>query len=72
MAIDLTDEQWKPIDDLILRGWIINGLKAIRAASGVGVHAAMDIYHERYNLLRETRPAEFNCEHEEYWKDCYS
>lgn len=72
MATGLNEEQWKAIDDLILRGWIINGLKAIRAATGAGVHAAIDIYHERYDLLRQTRPAEFNCEHEEYWKEFYS
>jgi hypothetical protein len=53
-------------------GWIINALKAIRADSGVGVHAALDICHERYNMLRESRPGELICDHDEYWKGFYS
>jgi hypothetical protein len=72
MAMELSDEQWKPIDEWILRRWIIDALKAIKAASGVGIAAALDVFHERYKMLRESRPGEFACEHEEYWKDFYS
>lgn len=70
--MELSDEQWKPIDEWILRGWIINALKAIKASFGVGIAAVLDIYHERYNMLRVSRPGEFACEHGEYWKDFYS
>jgi hypothetical protein len=72
MAVELTDEQWKPIDDWILRGWIINAIKAIKEAAGVGLREAGDIFHDRYDKLRESRPGEFACDHDEYWKGFYS
>jgi hypothetical protein len=72
MAIELTDEQWKPIDEWILRGWIINAIEAIREAAGVGLREAGDIFHDRYDLLRVSRPGEFLCDHDEYFKEFYS
>jgi hypothetical protein len=72
MAIELTDEQWEPIDEWILRGWIINGIRAIREATGAAIPEAIDIYLDRYNRLRASRPEEFICEHKEYWSGLYS
>jgi hypothetical protein len=72
MNIELSAEQWKPIDEWILRGWVINAMRAIREAAGVGIREATDIYHERYNMLRESRPEEFVHEQGEDRKEFYS
>ncbi len=72
MNAGLTDEQWKPIDEWILRKWIINAIKAIKEASGVSLREAGDIFHERYDMLRASRSGEFVCDPDEYWKGFYS
>jgi hypothetical protein len=72
MATGLQGEQWGPIDEGILRREILTTLKAIRAAAGVGLKEAIDIYHERYRKLRESRPEEFVCDDQTYWEGVYS
>ena len=72
MNAGLTDEQWKPIDEWILRKWIINAIKAIKEAAGVSLREAGDIFHDRYDMLRASRSGEFICDEDEYWKGFYS
>jgi hypothetical protein len=72
MAIGLDDERWPTLDEGILRREILTTLKAIRAAAGVSLKEAIDIYHERYKILRKSRPGEFTCDDEAYWEGVYS
>ena len=55
MAFELSDEQWKPIDEDILQNHIIRAIKAIKEAAGVGLREAGDIFHDRYDMLRASR-----------------
>ena len=59
MGLPLSDEQWKPIDEWIFRGWTINAVKAIREAAGVGIREAVDLVEDRRSKLRENKPGEF-------------
>jgi hypothetical protein len=72
MPIELTDEQWEPIDEWILRGWIIKAMKAIKEAAEVGLREAGDIFHDRYAMLRASRSGDFVSDPDEYWKGFYS
>ena len=59
MATGLIDEEWKPIDDWIFRGWTISAVKAIREATGVGIREAVDIAEERRRSLLDRTPEKF-------------
>jgi hypothetical protein len=72
MDVELSDEQWKPIDEHILQNRIINGIKAIKEATGAGLREAGDIFHDRYDMLRASRSGDFVCDHDEYWNGFYS
>ena len=63
-----TAEQWAEIDACILECDILGALARIRAACGVGLNDAKVIHAARYKQLREQRPAEFACSHEDYWR----
>ncbi len=71
-AIELSDEQWKPIDEEILQNRKINAIKAIKEAAGVGLREAGDIFYDRYAILRASRSGDFVCDPDEYWKGFYS
>jgi len=72
MGTELSEEQWRPIGEGILQCEIIKNMKAIRETAGVSLREAMDLYYERYEMLRGSRAGEFICEHGEYWKGFYS
>lgn len=72
MATEMRGEQWDSIDRGILRREILTTLKAIRAATGVGLKEAIDVYHERYKTLRDSRADEFVCDDRTYWEGVYS
>jgi hypothetical protein len=72
MGKELSDEQWGPIDEGILRCEIIKNMKAIGETAGVSLREARDLYYERYEMLRKSKADEFICEHAEYWKNFYS
>jgi len=70
----VTDEDlpWEELDALILSGEKIHFLKSVCDASGMGLKEAITLLYERYELLRRTRPDEFQCSEAEYWKGFYS
>ncbi len=72
MAIELGDEEWKPIDEEILQNRKINAIKAIKVSAGATLREAMDIFYDRYGLLRASRSWEFVCGPDEYWEGFYS
>lgn len=67
----LTDEQRADIDARILACDILGALIRIRAACGCGLNDAKSIHADRYRQLREQRPTEFACSHEDYWREVY-
>ncbi|MGW5429286.1 hypothetical protein ACWET9_19065 [Streptomyces sp. NPDC004059] len=60
------------VDDAIVAGRIILGLKTLRDHLGCSLHEALDAYVARYEVLRRERPADFTKSHEEYWANFYS
>ncbi|MEU9479515.1 hypothetical protein [Streptomyces sp. NPDC048191] len=60
------------VDDAIVAGRIILGLKTLRDHLGCSLHEALDAYAARYEVLRRERPADFTKSHEEYWANFYS
>ncbi|MEU8218576.1 hypothetical protein AB0C47_22770 [Micromonospora taraxaci] len=50
---------WQSIDDLIVQGRHILAIKAIRQAEVCSLQRAIDVFAERCELLRRTRPDDF-------------
>jgi hypothetical protein len=65
-------ESWFEIDDLIVTRKIIPAMQAIRVAEQCGLREAIDLFYERYELLRETRPDDFMVSREEYGDGVYT
>jgi hypothetical protein len=68
----MTPEQLAEVDSLILSGHMLRAIMSIRKHTGAGVKDAIDLHFERYKELRRARPADFQCTHEEYWREVYS
>ena len=49
-----------------------NALKAIRNARGCSIPQALDVFADRYELLRRTRPNDFTLSPEEHGRGFYS
>ncbi|WCN81769.1 hypothetical protein [Micromonospora sp. LH3U1] len=52
-------DAWQSIDDLIVQGRHILAIKAIRQAEVCSLQRAFDVFAERCELLRRTRPDDF-------------
>ena len=72
MSLNLTPEQSIEVDGHILAGRPLGAIVSIRKHLGVGIKDAIDIHFHRYKELRITRPSEFQCTDEEYWREVYS
>jgi hypothetical protein len=60
------------LDDLVLQGQTIRGIKLIQDTFECSLHEALDFYVEWYRKLRLTRPDGFTESHEECWDGFYS
>ncbi len=60
------------VDEDIVAGRIVRALKAIRDARGCSIPQAIDVFADRYELLRRTRPNDFTLSPEEYGRGFYS
>ncbi|MDH6129959.1 hypothetical protein [Kitasatospora sp. GP82] len=60
------------VDDDIVAGRIIHALKTIRDARGYSIPQALDVFADRYELLRRTRPNDFTLSPEEYGRGFHS
>ncbi|YCK40817.1 hypothetical protein ACNF49_44205 [Actinomadura sp. ATCC 39365] len=60
------------LDDLVVQGQTIRGIKLIKDTFECSLHEALDLYVDRYRRLRQTRPDDFTESHHEYWKGFYS
>ncbi|MGW3788383.1 hypothetical protein ACWD5Z_27640 [Micromonospora chokoriensis] len=52
-------DAWQSIDDLIVQGRHVLAVKAIREAEVCSIQRAFEIFAERCELLRRTRPDAF-------------
>ncbi|MFB6849383.1 hypothetical protein ACFCXS_31630 [Streptomyces sp. NPDC056373] len=64
-AVDIADEQ-------ILSNQILRGIQTLREHLGCSLHEALKVFFARYEVLREERPDDFTCGHDEYWAGFYS
>lgn len=64
--------EWAALDPLILSGEKLRFLAQVRLATGSDLPEALEILQLRYEILRRSRPTEFHCSHEEYWKGFHS
>ncbi|MEU6716097.1 hypothetical protein ABZ897_31915 [Nonomuraea sp. NPDC046802] len=60
------------LDELVIQGQTIRGIKLIKDTFECTLHEALDFYVDRYRQLRQTRPDDFVKKHEEYWEGFYS
>ncbi|MBM7494351.1 hypothetical protein JOD64_005573 [Micromonospora luteifusca] len=65
-------DAWQSIDDLIVQRRIILAMQAIRQAEGCSLQRAIDVFAERYELLRRTRPDDFHVSRDEYGHGVYT
>ncbi|WBB69087.1 hypothetical protein [Micromonospora sp. WMMD812] len=65
-------DAWQTIDDLIVQRRIIVAMQAIREAEGCGLQRAIDLFAERLEFLKRTRPSDFTVSPEEYGRGFYT
>ncbi|MEU4818270.1 hypothetical protein AB0G03_21700 [Micromonospora aurantiaca] len=65
-------DAWQSIDDLIVQRRILPATQAIREAERCSLHRAIDVFAERYEYLRRTRPDDFTVSGDEYWRGVYT
>ncbi|MFG1953515.1 hypothetical protein [Micromonospora sp. NPDC048830] len=58
-------DPWQPIDELIVKRRILPAMQAIREAEGCSLQRAIEVFDERCELLRRTRPDAFAVTREE-------
>ncbi|BCJ67579.1 hypothetical protein [Polymorphospora rubra] len=63
---------WQSIDDLIVQRRILPAMQAIRQAEGCSLQQAIDVFAERYELLRRTRADDFKVSRDKYWRGVYT
>lgn len=69
---ELNAEQLPELDRLILDGKRILGIKLIRDSTGLSLHASLEEFGDRFEYLKETRPAAFTTDLDHYWDGFYS
>jgi len=72
LAEGLSADLWRAADPLILANDIVGGMDLIAKLSGLSFGDSQDVFYSRYRLLRETRSADFACDHNAYWTGFYS
>jgi hypothetical protein len=73
MPLDLTDEQWRPIDACIFAGRIIEAIRLAReqmSCSGLG--PAIEAVQARFSRLAAEQPGRFTVDLDSYWEGFYS
>ncbi|MEU7611818.1 hypothetical protein [Micromonospora sp. NPDC049204] len=65
-------DAWQSIDDLIVQQRIILALQAICRAEECSLRQAIDLFGDRYELLRRTRPDDFQVTRDEYGHGAYT
>lgn len=71
-SIALTEDEWKPIDDAIFAGRIIQATLLLKDKTGLPLSDIIDVQHGRHLHLRGLRPESFDCSIEEYYRGFYS
>ncbi len=70
--VDLADAQWLAVDEAIFDNNPLLAVKIVRQHTGLGLHAAGDVLHSRYRLLRQRSPQRFTITDKEYWSGWFS
>jgi hypothetical protein len=68
----LTDQQWRLIDELLFDENPLMAVKRIREITGMSLHDSGALMHDRYKKLRQSFPEKFRKTDEEYWAGWYS
>ena len=68
MMIELSDAQWRSIDEELFAHLIIPALKRLRETASCSLQEALQSLPERYGFLRRTCPERFTVRHEDYWQ----
>lgn len=63
---------WEQVDDLIVSARVIQGLALICEIERCGVGRALELFNDRYEVLRRTRPADFTVPPGEYGRGVYT
>lgn len=65
-------KNWDGIDDLIVETRIIPALTEIRERFDAALREAIDVFNDRYGVLRGERPNDFVLPHGEYGLNVYT
>jgi hypothetical protein len=63
---------WDEIDEMIVTQKILPALQAIRQLAGCSLPQAIDLFSDRYDLLRERRSDDFTVGPDEYARGVYT
>jgi hypothetical protein len=63
---------WDEIDEMIVTRRILPALQAIRELTACSLPQAIELFSDRYALLRERRPHDFTVEPDEYGHGVYT
>jgi hypothetical protein len=64
---ELTEENWREIDELIFASRKVLAIKTIHEATKCSLGEALKAMCARYDRLRETSPERFDLDHDAYW-----
>jgi hypothetical protein len=70
--MEITNDQWRSIDEAIFANLKLSAIQQIRAACGCSLGDAIEMLFKRYAELRTTSPNRFSCSEEDYWAGFYS
>ncbi|GAA2708092.1 hypothetical protein ACFY2R_27300 [Micromonospora olivasterospora] len=59
-------DPWQSIDELIVKRRILPAMQAIREVEECGLQRAIEVFDERSEFLRRTRPDDFAVSREEH------
>jgi hypothetical protein len=63
---------WDEIDEMIVTRQILPALQAIRELTACSLPQAIELFSDRYALLRERRPHDFTAGPDEYGRGVYT
>ena len=68
--VEFTDDRlnWEALDRLVLSRYPIQFLVQVQEATGITLREALELLYARYEALRRSRPDDFCCGHDDYWK----
>jgi hypothetical protein len=59
---------WSSLDGLVLSAQKLEFVRRVQEATSSSLDEAHDLLVRRYDFLRRSRPRDFTCAHDEYWR----